>query len=223
MQRDQFDFRLDAKITRVAEQEILHSLRTFAELNGFRPFTTRDYDRWTDKACHSWTVSDRFGSWRSALARIGIETGVRSRRYTGRELMDNLELVWRELGRPPGQPAMARRGFHISARPYRSRWGSLRKACALLARFKKGEISEKQLLGSVTPRTTVKEARSALPLKVRWDVLKRDDYKCVKCGRRPPDVELEVDHILARSRGGKDDLSNLQTLCLPCNQGKKDR
>jgi 5-methylcytosine-specific restriction endonuclease McrA len=137
--------------------------------------------------------------------------------------MDNLELVWRELGRPPGQPAMARRGFRISAVPYRRQWGSLRKACVLLARFKKGGISERQLLSSVTSRTGVRQPRSALPLKVRWEVLKRDDYRCVKCGRRPLEVELQVDHIQPRSGGGTNELSNLQTLCLPCNQGKKGR
>ena len=223
MRGDEFDFRLDAKITRMTDQEILDSLRAFATLNGLRPFTRQDYDSWKDKCCHSATVSRRFGSWRRALARIGIEVGVRSREYSARELMDNLELVWRDLGRPPGQGVIARRGFCVSAHAYRRRWGSLRKACVLLARFKKGEISERQLLGSAASRTGAREPKSALPLKVRWEVLKRDDYKCVKCGRRPPEVELQVDHIQARSRGGTDDLSNLQTLCLPCNQGKKDR
>jgi len=133
MLKEDFDFRLDAKITRVTEQEILDSLRVFAERRNHRPFTTRDYNRWKDKVCHSWTISERFGSWRHALAQIGIDTGVRSRRYSPRELMDNLELVWRELGRPPGQPSMARRGYRISAVPYRRLWGSLRKACVLLA------------------------------------------------------------------------------------------
>ena len=68
-----------------------------------------------------------------------------------------------------------------------------------------------------------KQTRVALPLNVRWDVLKRDDYRCIKCGARPPDVELEVDHIVVVSRGGTDDFANLRTLCRPCNQGKKDR
>ena len=45
----------------------------------------------------------------------------------------------------------------------------------------------------------------------------------LKCGARPPDVELEVDHIVPVSRAGTSDLANLRTLCCPCNQGKKDR
>lgn len=219
MPKDEFEFNLDAKITHVSNQEILNSLRAFAQRGNFRPFTTREYNRWKDKVCHSWTISERFGSWRRALALTGIETGVRSRRYSPQELMDNLELVWRELERPPGQPSMAQHGFRISAVPYRRQWGSLRKACALLARFKREEISEQQLLGGVAS----KQPRVALPLKIRWDVLKRDDYRCLKCGARPPDVELEVDHIVPVSGGGTNDLANLRTLCRPCNQGKKDR
>ena len=219
MSKDDFEFRLDTPITRVTEREILDSLRAFAELRNHRPFTTREYDRWKNKVCSSWAISQRLGSWRQALARIGIETGVPSRRYSSQELMDNLELVWRELGRPPGQPIMTRYGYRISASPYRRQWGSLRNACVLLSRFKSGEIKEEQLFGVAPPR----HARAALPLNLRWDVLKRDHYQCVKCRARPPDVELEVDHIIAVARGGANDLSNLQTLCRPCNQGKKDR
>ncbi len=221
MTSDDFAFRLDAKVTRVTERQMLDSLRAFAEHRNDRPFTTREYDRWKDKVCHSWTISERLGSWRRALARVGIEAGIRARRYSPRELMDNLELVWRELGRPPGQPSMPRHGFRISSGPYRARWGSLRKACVALARFKRGEITEQQLLGGAGVPS--RRARAALPLTLRWDVLKRDDYRCVKCGARPPDVELEVDHIVPVSGAGTNDLANLRTLCRPCNQGKKDR
>jgi len=221
MTSDDFAFRLDAKVTRVTERQMLESLRAFAEhLNG-RPFTTREYDRWKDKVCHSHTISGRLGSWRRALARVGIAAGIRARRYSPRELMDNLELVWRELGRPPGQPSMHRHGFRISSDPYRTRWGSIRNACVALARFKKGEITEQQLLGDAGAPS--RRARAALPLKLRWDVLKRDHYRCVKCGARPPDVVLEVDHIVPVSRAGTNDLANLRTLCRPCNQGKQDR
>ena len=76
-----------------------------------------------------------------------------------------------------------------------------------------------ELLGRAPSRRN----RAALSLQLRWDVLKHDDYRCVKCGARPPDVQLEVDHIIPVSRGGTNDPKNLRTLCHPCNQGKKDR
>lgn len=56
---------------------------------------------------------------------------------------------------------------------------------------------------------------------LRIRILERDGFQCVYCGRRPPEVALEVDHVLARSRGGTDDATNLVTACRECNNGKR--
>jgi len=58
-----------------------------------------------------------------------------------------------------------------------------------------------------------------------WAVLARDTWKCLSCGRsaREDGVLLEVDHIIPRSKGGSNDMSNLQTLCKKCNIGKSNR
>lgn len=56
---------------------------------------------------------------------------------------------------------------------------------------------------------------------LRIRILERDKFTCVYCGRRPPEVALEVDHVLARSRGGTDDATNLVTACRACNNGKR--
>ena len=65
---------------------------------------------------------------------------------------------------------------------------------------------------------------SAVAEAVRYDVLKRDKGRCVLCGASPHDgIRLEVDHILPRSKGGSNELENLQTLCAPCNRGKSNR
>jgi hypothetical protein len=58
-----------------------------------------------------------------------------------------------------------------------------------------------------------------------WSVLARDNWTCCSCGRssREEGITLEVDHILPRSKGGMDDLDNLQTLCKKCNIGKSNK
>lgn len=58
---------------------------------------------------------------------------------------------------------------------------------------------------------------------MRFKVLHRDGFKCVYCGKSAPDVELEVDHVIASSRGGPDHVSNLTTACWTCNRGKAAR
>lgn len=58
-----------------------------------------------------------------------------------------------------------------------------------------------------------------------WAVLARDNWTCCSCGRssREDGIILEVDHIIPRSKGGTDDIENLQTLCKKCNIGKSNK
>lgn len=61
--------------------------------------------------------------------------------------------------------------------------------------------------------------------KLRYQVLKRDHFKCCACGASPskdPSVELHIDHIIPWSKGGNTTIDNLQTLCSKCNLGKSD-
>lgn len=71
-----------------------------------------------------------------------------------------------------------------------------------------------------TKKTTKKKVRSEMTLKMRYKIMKRDNFICVICGRRPPEVELCVDHIKPVSNGGTNEESNLRTLCYDCNLGK---
>jgi len=62
----------------------------------------------------------------------------------------------------------------------------------------------------------------ALTKKIRFEVFKRDGFRCQYCGKTPPDVTLEVDHIKPKSRKGSDDINNLTTACFDCNRGKSN-
>jgi diadenosine tetraphosphate (Ap4A) HIT family hydrolase len=57
----------------------------------------------------------------------------------------------------------------------------------------------------------------------RYEVLKRAKYRCELCGAHETQAALHIDHIIPRSKGGSDDLSNFQTLCMSCNTSKRDR
>ena len=62
----------------------------------------------------------------------------------------------------------------------------------------------------------------AVSKKLRFEAFKRDEFTCQYCGRKTPEVVLELDHIIPRSKGGDDDLENLTTSCFECNRGKGD-
>ena len=63
-----------------------------------------------------------------------------------------------------------------------------------------------------------KVERGKVSNKMRFAIYKRDGYKCRYCGRHTDD--LEIDHIVPISKGGKSTLENLQTLCHRCNVRK---
>ncbi len=60
----------------------------------------------------------------------------------------------------------------------------------------------------------------ALSVRTRFEVFKRDEFRCRYCGRQSPEVVLEVDHIVPSCDGGSDDPINLTTSCWDCNHGK---
>lgn len=65
--------------------------------------------------------------------------------------------------------------------------------------------------------------RTAIPKRLRFQILRRDGYRCQICGLTQNDgVRLEVDHIVPVAKGGQTVKENLWTLCHPCNNGKSD-
>jgi 5-methylcytosine-specific restriction endonuclease McrA len=64
--------------------------------------------------------------------------------------------------------------------------------------------------------------RAPIGLKLRFQILQRDNFTCRYCGRKAPDVVLHVDHVTPVSQGGLSEPDNLVAACEDCNLGKKD-
>ena len=58
---------------------------------------------------------------------------------------------------------------------------------------------------------------------IRYKVLLRAKNRCESCGISNKEKALEVDHIIPRTKGGKDELSNFQALCYTCNSQKSNK
>lgn len=70
----------------------------------------------------------------------------------------------------------------------------------------------------------IKIERAKMSESLRYDILKRDNFKCQICGTTASDgAKLHIDHIIPVSKGGKTTPSNLRTLCDRCNLGKSDK
>ncbi len=138
----------------------------------------------------------------------------------------------------------------ISARAYEGRFGSWRNALeAFVARMNNHEaepsdepvpwedVLPEKITESKTPKIALKseeskrkiikpEDRRGINLSLRYKVLSRDNFKCVRCGRSPATcvgIVLHVDHKDPFSKTGKTTLENLETKCSDCNIGKGNR
>lgn len=101
----------------------------------------------------------------------------------------------------------------VTGRSYSSSWVVFPNAAARDKWMRAPQkVAERKSVDPRGPRT----AGPAL----RFTVFRRDSYTCQYCGRRAPDVELHVDHIVAWSRGGHTTADNLRTACSVCNLGK---
>jgi 5-methylcytosine-specific restriction endonuclease McrA len=95
-----------------------------------------------------------------------------------------------------------------------------------------GEVRRPTLLQSMTEKKFVRRkivgvaggdgTRKKMSTRDRFMVFNRDSFQCQYCGRRAPDVFLEVDHIIPISKMGLDSIENMITSCSSCNHGKSN-
>lgn len=92
------------------------------------------------------------------------------------------------------------------------------------------ELKPGQYLLAEVPKTAAVKFARDISTKLRAEVLDRNGFTCQMCGLTPGDIDLStgrkvrlhLGHIKDKSLGGRDELSNLRTLCSTCNQGAKN-
>lgn len=164
----------------------------------------------------------RFGSWNKAKSLAGLDlipkhgTGTANagrKRYKKEWLLEKLHEARIFLGRDLRRNDMkdlhrCKIGFPSGA-VYETRFGSWNKALVAA-----GIPIWKKPRNPKNPNVT---------LRLRFEVLERDGFKCQYCGRTPQDgAKLVADHVIPFSKGGKTIFENLITSCFECNAGKSD-
>lgn len=225
------------------DDEILDELKRIAKFLGKNSLTKEDLRKYS--AITNGTVVERhFGSWNKAVKKASLSISPTGRRYSIDDYFENLLNVWTYLGRQPLSREMNTEPSQITSRAYEHRFGGWRKALeAFVTRMNQDEsaqgpgqgiqkeksVNQKEMITKeieVQNKECRIEAKRDIGLSLRYKVLSRDKFKCVKCGISPATdhfCRLHVDHKLPFSQGGKTILENLQTLCENCNLGKGNR
>lgn len=214
----------------VSAEEALQDLRDVAAWFGKPTLTQAEYGahgKWSPRP-----LIRHFGSWLKALNAAGLDP---SRTYSipDEELFDNLEQVWRSLGRQPHYGEVQKPFSRYCAGVYAHRFGSWRKALEAFVASANAETDatpdpvQRALSPDQTPVQSVKRRKTPRTAnwRLRFLVLQRDGFRCRSCGASPATqvgVKLQADHIVPWPRGGETVIGNLQTLCETCNIGKSD-
>lgn len=168
------------------------------------------------------TISRRFGTWNNALFKANLSAS-NILNYSDEKLFENILNVWQKKGAQPTQRDMKTSVSEISPSPYYRRFGTWTKTIQEFIQHASGRDVIHN--GEYVSKTTRNKTSRDPSLRLRFKVLKRDNFSCVQCGVSPArnqNVVLHVDHIKPWSKGGETETSNLQTLCQNCNLGKSN-
>ena len=216
-------FELDTYNRNTSDQELLDDLIKVAQELGKDKVTIDEYNE--KGKFHSTTLTRRFGNWFDTLEKAGLKK-TRNLNLTNEELFENIEQVWLKFGRQPRYQEMIKPVSHFSAGTYENRFGTWRKALKKFVEFiNNGEIETTETIQTKPEIISRHKTKRDINWRLRFLVLRRDNYKCIACGQSPATstgTVLHVDHILAWDNGGETVYENLQTLCMLCNIGKSN-
>ncbi len=203
----------------VSTDDLIADLRRVAEERGGDFVTQKTYSDY-GKYDRS-TVERRFGSWNKAITAAGL-TSANIVNYTDDILFENIMRLWEFYGRQPRRVELSSHPSTISQSPYKRRFSSWIDALKAFIVFANAEEFTAPKKG---PQINTRHGPRDPSLRLRFRVMKRDNFACRACGASPaniPGLHLHVDHVVPWSAGGETEEDNLQTLCEQCNLGKSN-
>lgn len=208
------------KSAHVSDQVLLADMQQVAKKLCKTTLTIGEYEKVGTYSAS--TIARRFGSWNEALKLAEIT--ISNKFYSDSELFNNLAEIWTQIGKQPSRRDLALYKSPISYKAYERRFGKWSEAVKAFVAFANNPSICSFDVDVVATESSRKTARD-VNLRLRFQVMQRDCFKCCFCGASPatdPSVVLHVDHIVPWSKGGATASENLQTLCSRCNLGKSN-
>jgi len=214
----------------ISDDEYLADIKRVAELLQKNTVTNTEYRKYGKYNASK--LSLRFGSWKNALESSGLSPTGYNISISDIDLLEEIERIWMKQGRQPTTNDIKAGVSQYGLTTYLRHFGSWRKALEAFVRYinteeptlpaKQPDVVSIQKSNTVSPKH---KTNRDVNLRLRFLVMKRDNFKCCICGASPakdPSVELHIDHVIPWSKGGETVIENLQTLCSKCNLGKSD-
>lgn len=203
----------------ITDKEILDDLKRVVQENNLVSLTMKEYDELG--TYDSSTVSRHFRTWNQALQKAGIK--INNQFWTEEELFDNIEKVWIAKCAQPSRRDVDNKNIStISSGAYIRKFGKWSNALKAFVEYENGyDIANNPTILYEESHKTPRDVN----YRLKFLVMKRDNFKCCICGASPsknPNIELHIDHKIPWSKGGETEINNLQTLCSECNLGKSN-
>jgi len=219
-------FELEKYHRNVTDDELIADLKRVAADLQKNSVTIDEYNE--RGKYHGTTLTRRFGSWFKILEKAGLQKARSLLNIPDEELFQNLEEMWIKLGRQPRYTEVQKPLSRYCAGTYERRFGTWRKALEKFVDYVNNEkniATEEAIKELKVEPVTRHKTKRGINWRLRFIVMRRDNFRCKSCGRSPatdPTIILHVDHIKAWANGGETVFENLQTLCSKCNIGKSD-
>lgn len=231
------------QINKIPREKVIQELEKVAEHYNYSDFKQDDFDKLADISAYK--VYRELGSWDKVMLFLvdhykakGIDFKITTRRtsYSEQEIFNEMEKIWLQLGHRPSRDEWVQSNPEISYDTIYRRFRGWTNACHRFMEYKSGakidttnnlqqEAKAKAKRSKPSTDENKKVIARSLSVNIRYKVLLRDKFRCNSCGKSPSantGTMLHVDHIVPFSKGGGNDLDNLQTLCQDCNLGKSD-
>jgi len=204
----------------VSTEDLIEDLRLVAQKLNTEKLSQKLYTEHGRFNCT--TFINRFGTWNKAVQKIGLKPA-NIFNYSDEELFENILNIWQYKGKQPTRRDLNSIPSKITQSPYNRRFNSWSIAMKEFIEYANGK--DIASINKDSAEKSIKKTSRDPSLRLRFKVLKRDNFSCVQCGASPAkntETILHVDHIKPWSSGGETEISNLQTLCQNCNLGKSN-